>query len=67
MSGVIPNRGVTHLRVGDELGWIKREKKQEVPEVFQTCPMEIGGQRNMFRSPNELYNMYLILISVIND
>jgi hypothetical protein len=67
MSGVIPNRGVTHLRVGDELGWIKREKKQELPEVFRTCPMEIGGQRNMFRGPNELRKVYLILISVIND
>ena len=45
MSGVIPNRGVTHLRVGDELGWVKREKKQQLSEVFRTCPMEIGGQR----------------------
>ena len=66
MSVVIPNRGVTHLRVGDDKDWIKREKVPETSEVFRTYPMEIGEERNMFRGLNELNNMYLILINVIS-
>ena len=65
---VIPNRWVTHLRVGDVLIRLDmRERNRRTPEAFRDMSDVDRRQRNMFRSSNELNNMYLILISVISD
>ena len=76
MSGVIPNRGVTHLRVGDCLFRLDIEKKIErkTPEVFWAPRKCFGGIRQSsgvdkigFGYGLNYIKCDLLLINVINS